>query len=177
TIVLDGDDFGKAPRLLLPFAAKAELKKGATDKQAAFDVTLGGDVVPGYSHLRVVTDGGVSAPIVIAVDKLPQRLLTVAADPLPVALHGALTGSTTVETKFAGKAGQKVLVEVEAQRLGSKLRPIVHLYSPKRLQLAWAWTTPALHGDARLEATLAEDGMYAVAVHDAEYAGGAPGFY
>lgn len=106
-----------------------------------------------------------------------RSVLGPSADPLPVALHGALGGSTTVETKFAGKTGQKVIVEVEAQRLGSKLRPIVHLYSPKRLQLAWAWTTSALHGDARLEATLAEDGMYTVAIHDAEYAGGAPGFY
>jgi len=177
TIVLDGDDFLKAPRLLLPFAAKAELKKGATDKQATFDVTLGGDVVPGYYHLRVVTDGGVSAPVVIAVDKLAQQMLAAATDSLPAALHGALTGSTTVETKFAGKAGQKVLVEVEAQRLGSKLRPIVHLYSPKHLQLAWAWTTPVLHGDARLEAALPQDGTYTITIHDAEYAGPAPGFF
>src|SRR5690349_2605879 len=65
SIVLDGDNFGKEPRLLLPFAAQQQLKKGSTDKQATFDVTLGGDVVPGYYHLRVVTDGGVSAPTVI----------------------------------------------------------------------------------------------------------------
>jgi hypothetical protein len=181
TIVLDGDDLGTAPRLLLPFPVKSEMKKGSTDKQATFDVTLGGDVVPGYYHLRIVTDGGVSAPVVIAVDRLPQRLVTAIADPLPVALpvalHGTVGGSTIVETKFAGKAGQRILVEVEAQRLGSKLRPIVHLYSPKRTQIAWAWTTPALHGDARLEATLSEDGTYAVTVHDAEYAGAAPGFF
>jgi hypothetical protein len=177
SIVLDGDGFGTAPRLLLPFPVKAELKKGATDKQATFDVTLGGDVVPGYYHLRVVTDAGICAPIAIAVDKLPQRLLTAVADPLPAALHGAFTGSTVAETKFAGKAGQKVLVEIEAQRLGSKLRPIVHLYSPKRVQLAWAWTTTALHGDARVEATLPEDGVYIVTVHDVEYAGAAPGFF
>ena len=69
------------------------------------------------------------------------------------------------------------MVEVEAQRLGSKLRPVVHLYGPKRLQLAWAWPTPALHGDARLEATLPADGTYTIAVHDPEYAGQSPGFF
>src|SRR5271165_5760401 len=45
TLVLDGDDFGPAPRLLLPFAAQQQLKKGSNDKQATFDVTLGGDAV------------------------------------------------------------------------------------------------------------------------------------
>jgi len=34
TVVLDGDDLGTAPRLLLPFPVKSELKKGSTDKQA-----------------------------------------------------------------------------------------------------------------------------------------------
>jgi hypothetical protein len=176
-IALDGDGFGKAPRLLLPFAAKPQLKPGSTDKQATFEVALGADVVPGYYHLRLVTDEGVSTPVVVAVDRLPQRAMAPTIDALPIALHGALTGSTTIETKFTGKAGQKVLVEVEAQRLGSKLRPIVHLYSPKRLQVAWAWTTQSLHGDARIEIALPEDGVYTAAVHDAEYAGGAPGFF
>ncbi len=181
-LVLDGDAFGKAPRLLLPFAVQQQLQKDSTDKQAKFDVTLGADVVPGYYHLRLVTDGGVSAPVAIAVDRLPQRAIRLAkssdaSEVLPVALHGTVTGSTTIETHFAGKAGQSILIEVEAQRLGSKLRPIVHLYSPKRMQLAWAWTTPSLHGDARLKATLPTDGTYTVAVHDAEYAGAVPGFF
>src|SRR4051794_35830920 len=52
TIVVDGEQLGKAPRLLLPFDAQQQLKPGAAEKQATFDVTLGGDVVPGYHHLR-----------------------------------------------------------------------------------------------------------------------------
>ena len=66
TLTIDGDAFGKEPRLELPFEAQQQLKKGSTDKQAIFDVTLGGRVVPGYYHLRVATDGGISAPIVVA---------------------------------------------------------------------------------------------------------------
>jgi hypothetical protein len=176
-LVIDGDELGNAPRLLLPCSVRQESQKGSTDKQARFDVTLTADVPPGYYPLRVVTDHGVSLPLVIGVDRLPQRPLTTAVEQLPVALHGTVGGSATVEAKFAGKAGQKVQVEVEAQRLGSKLRPVVHLYSPKRLQLAWAWDQPALFGDARLEATLPEDGTYTIALHDAEYAAGGPGFF
>jgi hypothetical protein len=177
TVMVDGDDLGTGPRLLLPFPAQQQLQPGAADKRAAFAITLGGDVEPGYYQLRVVTAGGVSLPAVIAVDRLPQRPLAPSVEQLPTALHGVVTGSTVVETSFSGKAGQRVLAEVEAQRLGNKLRPILHLYSPKRVQLAWAWTTPALFGDARLEATLPEDGTYTVALHDAEYAAPAPGFF
>src|SRR5690348_11100923 len=111
SLVLDGDAFGKSPRLLLSFPVQQQLKKDSTDKQAKFDVTLGPDVVPGYYHLRVVTDGGVSLPVAIAVDRLPQRPIGPAVDALPAALHGTLSGSTTVETKLTGKMGQKVLVE------------------------------------------------------------------
>ncbi len=60
----------------------------------------------------------------IGVDALPQLPFAAKVDALPVALHGALTGSAVLETTFTGKAGQKVTVEVEAQRLGGKLRPV-----------------------------------------------------
>jgi hypothetical protein len=177
TLVLDGDEFGASPRLLLPFAAKQQLQAGATKTQARFDVTLDNDVPPGYHHLRVVTDDGVSAPVVIAVDRLPQVAFGPSIESLPAALHGTVSGSATVETKFTGKAGQKILIEAEAQRLGSKLRPVVHLIGPKRLQVAWSWPTPALSGDTRLEATLPEDGPYTITIHDLEYAAAGPSFF
>src|SRR5437879_2930394 len=71
TLTIDGDDLGKAPRLLLPFPAKQTLKPGTTDKRAVFEVILPDDVPPGYHHLRVVTEGGVSLPIILGVDRLP----------------------------------------------------------------------------------------------------------
>jgi hypothetical protein len=176
TITVSGDDLGKAPKLLLPFAAQQTLKPGNTDKQAVFEVALK-DAPPGLHHLRVVTGGGVSSPVVIGVDALEQKPFVAKVETLPVALHGTLTGSTVLETTFTGKAGQKVTIEVESQRVGSKLRPVVHLNSAKKLQLEWAWGTPALGGDARLAATLPADGAYTVTLHDAEYAGANPGFF
>jgi hypothetical protein len=177
TVTIDGDDLGKAPRLLLPFDAKQTLKPGATDNKATFDVALGPDVVPGYHHLRLVSEGGVSLPVVIAVDRMPQLAITPAIQELPVALHGSVAGSAVVETKFQGKAKQRIMIEVEAHRLGGKLRPVVHLISPKKLQIGWAWGVPSLYGDSRLEATLPEDGTYTVTLHDAEYAAPAPSFF
>jgi hypothetical protein len=187
TITIDGDELGKPPRffsplakppqLLLPFPAKQTLKPGRTEKRAEFEVTLGDNITPGLYHLRVVTDGGASLPVVVGVDRLPQKPFGPTIAALPIALHGAVTGASIAETTFTGKAGEKVTVEVEAQRIGSKLRPVVHLYSSKRLQLAWAWGTLALDDDARLEATLPADGTYTITLHDAEYAGQGPGHF
>lgn len=177
TITIDGDDLGKAPKLFLPFNAKQTLKTGNTDKQATFDVALDADIVPGLYQLRVVTEGGISLPMIVGIDRLSHRPFSPKIDSLPVAVSGAVSGSTVVETAFSGKAGEKITIEIEGQRLGSKLRPIIHLYGPKKLQVAWAWGTPQLSGDARLETTLPEEGTYTISVHDAEYAGPGPGFF
>jgi len=187
TITIDGDELGtpprflaplaKTPRLFLPFAAKQTLKPGYTDKRAEFEVALDDTITPGLYHLRVVTEGGASLPVVVGVDRLAQKLFGPVIEALPAALHGSVSGAAIVETTFTGKTGEKVVIEVEAQRIGSKLRPVIHLYSPKKLQLAWAWGTPALDGDARLEATLPADGAYTITLHDAEYAGPAPAHF
>jgi hypothetical protein len=139
-------------------------------------VALAADVTPGYYNLRVVTEGGVSLPVIIGVDRLPQQSLAAATAAMPVALHGNVGGSQIAETTIQGTAGQKLLVEVEAQRLGGALRPVVHLYDAKRRQIAWSWNMPALSGDTRLEVTLSEAGSYTIALHDRNTARPAPAF-
>ena len=177
SLTIDGDRLGPNPRLLLPFTAKTTLKPGATDKKITFDVQVDDTATPGYHHLRLVTDGGVSLPILIGVDKLPQSPLGPSINQVPAAITGAVSGSSITETTFAGRAGQKVLIEVESQRLGGKLRPIVHLYGPKRIQVAWSWPMQTLLGDTRLETTLPVDGTYTISIHDAEYATPSPGYF
>jgi len=177
TLIVDGDDLGEAPKLFLPFPAKQELLPKSTSKQATFTVALAGDVVPGFYQMRLANEHGISLPLAIAVDRLPQRPLTTAIEPTPIALHGMVTGGNTVEAKFTGRAGQKIVVDVEAVRLASKLRPVIHLIGAKRLQIAWAWPSGARGGDCRLEATLPADGEYVVALHDVEYAAAAPAHF
>ena len=119
---------------------KQELKPGArNDKRATFEVVPDAATIPGIYRLRVVTEGGITLPVVIAVDRLTQRPVAKTIDQLPVSLHGTVPGPTVVETTFAAKAGQKVMIEVDAQRIGSKLRPVVHLSHAKGRQLAWSW--------------------------------------
>ncbi|QDU30885.1 hypothetical protein ETAA8_60340 [Anatilimnocola aggregata] len=176
-LICDGDDFSTEPRLLLPFAAEQIIKPGNTDKRATISVTLGDDVQPGYYQLRMATAGGLSLPVVIGVDRLPQLVTAARIEQLPAALHGSLAGSTIAETRFVGKKGDAVAVEIEAQRIGSKLRPVIHLATAAGRQLTWSWPQSTLFGDTRLEAILPEDGEYRVTWHDLEYGGGNPGFY
>ena len=121
--------------------------------------------------------GGISAPMLICVDRLPQRVNVAAVEQLPVALHGEVTGSGVITVKFQGEAKQRVIAEVESQRLRGKLRPILRISSPKNLQLAWSWGTPSLLGDARVETILPENGTYTVSLHDVEYAAPAGSFF
>jgi len=176
-ITIDGDDLSTTPKLLLPFAAKQVLQPKSTEKSATFAVALDDTISPGLYNLRVVTANGVSLPMVIAVDRLAQVPFAEKITNLPAALHGTLAGSATLQTSFVGKAKQVVRIEVEAQRVGSKLRPIVHINDAKRKQLDWAWGNPSLGGDCRLEATLPDDGTYTVNIHDAEYNAASPGHF
>src|SRR6185369_15844785 len=105
-LVVSGDEFGTTPKLLFPFAAKQELQPGGTNNTATFNVTPEGDIQPGYYQVRVASAGGVSLPLVIGVDKLPQVAFAADVTQLPLAMHGSVGGSAVSETKLNGKAGQ-----------------------------------------------------------------------
>ena len=108
---------------------------------------------------------------------MPQRLFAAAAEALPVAWHGVISGSSKLRTSFTGKAGQPILFEVEAQRLGGKLRPVLHLYDADDKHLAWSLPSPVLRGDTRLEVKLPADGKYTLELHDLQYAAPAPNYF
>lgn len=178
TLVVDGAELLPEPRLVtdLPLAAQA-VAENPTDARVTFRVTLAPQATPGVYHLRVASGSGVSEPILVAVDRLPQRPFAPQVESLPAALHGTVAGSAVLATKWPGKAGQEIVVEVEAQRLGAKLRPVVHLYDARRRQLAWALPAAALFGDCRLTTKLPADGEYTVELHDLQYAAPAPSHF
>lgn len=172
TVVIDGTDLLPSPRLISSARISSQtLKPGATAANIKIDVTIDAATEPGFYNVWLVTDKGVSPIQVFAVDSLPQLPLSKQVAEIPVALHGNFTGSRPVETSFPGKAGQRVTIEVEAQRLGGKEQPVIHLLDSDGRELALALPSSQLHGDSRLITTLPTDGMYTVRVHDLQYAG------
>ncbi len=173
TIVVDGADLLPNPRLVMtqPIASQS-VKPTSTATRLEIEVVLDAAVEPGLQSLYLATDGGLSERQLISVDHLPQEPFAPTIAALPAALHGSL-GTGTLKTTFAGRAGQTVFCEVEAQRLGSRLRPVLHLYDSTGKHVTWSLPLATLRGDTRIAATLPSDGDYTLTVNDLQY--NAPG--
>ena len=177
-LTITGTDLLPNPRLLTTARiAKQTLKDGAKPERITIEVELAEGSQPGLENWWLVTDNGVSARSTFATDQLPQKPFAEKIESLPVALHGTISGSQVRDVTFTGKAGQEIMCEVEAQRLESKLRPVLKLYGPGNVMLKWSLPLTALRGDTRLEAKLPADGEYRLQVHDLQFAAAAPGHF
>jgi hypothetical protein len=178
TITIDGSELLPNPRLMLPVPiTKQILRSGASRGHIEMDVKLGADVAPGTYNLRIATATGISNPVLIGVDSLSQLPVPAQLATLPAALSGTVAAGQIVQTSFTLKKGARIVVEVEAKRLGGGLDPIVNLLDDRNLPLAWAEATTALGGDARLAFTAGADGRYTVQLRDAVYQPQGPGHF
>ena len=148
--------------------------EGGNVNQGLFDVTVADTVLPGRYLVRCVTAGGVSKPAVIAVDRIPTATdgtytRESPATALPIAVAGVISGTEQKQLWFRGIANQKIVAEVEAQRVGSKLDPVVEIRSAEGTPLALQWQQAELQGDARATVTLPADGLYVAEVHDLQF--------
>lgn len=176
-VVISGKDLLPAPKLLGFPMTEQQVQDGATASRVTVDVTLAADVPSGLYNLRLSSGKGISPPRLVAVDSLPQLAADGKVESLPIALSGTVTGSTVLRIPLVVSSGQSLQIETEAQRLGSPLRPVLHLYRADGQQLSWSMGVPWLGGDARLQTVLPEAGEYTLTVHDLEYAGAGPGHF
>lgn len=177
-LTITGTDLLPNPRLLSTAPiAKQTLKAGAKPERITIEVELAPGAQPGLENWWLITDDGVSARGILATDRLAQKPFAEKIASLPVALHGTLSASQVREVTFPGKAGQEIICEVEAQRLESKVRPVLKLYAPGKVMLKWSLPQAVLRGDTRLEAKLPADGEYRLQFHDLQYAAAAPGHF
>jgi len=171
---IEGTSLAGEPRVDLPIAGlKQSIAKGSTDRHLIVDLTLPADVPPGIYPLSVCTAGGISKAVGIAVDGLPQLLVGDSAPDrpanLPAAFSGLIAGAGQSRIYFNGKAGARVVAEVEARRIGSGLEPVLELKNAAGNGLAIEWGKAYLRGDARTEVTLPADGTYYLELHDLSY--------
>lgn len=171
-VTIDGTDLLPAPKLWLNANAVQAVidDKQSNANRLVLTATLPNETTPGVAQLRLATNDGLSNSVTVALDRLPQLPISETVATLPASLHGSVPGSGVSKTSFTGKAGEDVLIEVEAKRLGSKLRPVVHLYDAQRTQITWAMPSRTLAGDCRISTKLPRDGQYTIEVHDLQYA-------
>jgi hypothetical protein len=176
TLVIDGADLLPEPKLILPIGVGQTIKPGATANRVEIEVTLDAAGQPGIVPLRVASGKGVSNQVAIGVDHLPQ--LPFAAEIAgPAALHGNLGAGQILRTAFTAAKGSAWLVDVEAQRLGSGLKPVVRLFDERGTQLAWSPPQRKIDGDARFHYIIPADGKYTVELHEPLYRGTNPAFF
>jgi hypothetical protein len=177
-LVFDGGELGAESRIVSSLPIKSQqVKPDAGANRVAIEVVVDDAAQPGIYAIRVASPAGISNAVLLGVDRLPEGQFTDEIAALPAAVSGALGGSDAKRTTFSGTKGQRIVVDVEAQRLGAAFKPVVRLYDERGKQVAFASSQPWFGGDARFATTLPADGKYTIEVHDRVYRAAAPGFF
>jgi hypothetical protein len=177
-LTIDGLDLFPDPQFYLDDQLlSATLNPASTSGRVIVSLPIKEPAPNGFGQLRIRTTDGFSNSILVAVDQLPQLPISEETAKLPVALHGVVPGSGVSKTTFTAAAGEEIIAEVEARRLGSKLRPVIHIYDEARIQHGWASPSNTLAGDSRLTFKAPKAGRYTVEVHDTQYAPPGPSYF
>ena len=177
-VVIEGAGLLPNPQIVLPFPIDSQtLQPGGTATRVEIEIVLGAAVPVGICQLRLATDAGISNSRPVGADHLPQVVFQESLEALPAAISASVVANQSLKIRFQGKRGQRVVIDVEARRLGSVLDPVVRLLNTRGTQFAWSPPRPLLAGDARCAAELTEDGEYTIVLHDRQFRGGADRFF
>ncbi len=153
----------------------------ATNASAAkFQVSVPADAPVGIHAVRVASVSGVSSPVLLMVDDLPSaadaatntRSTNAQSLAWPVAVDGAAVALGFKFYRVTVKAGDRLAIEVVAQRLGSKLDPVLRLLDLRGRELAFCDDESGLGGDCRLAHVFAAGGDCLIEVRDINFGGG-----
>ena len=146
-----------------------------------YAITAPADAPVGIGGFRLATGAGISPTRLFMIDDLPnaldgganKTLATAQELPLPLAVDGAVEVESSDFYKFTAKAGQRVSIEVIAQRLGTALDPVLRLLDATGKELLYSDDDPGVGVDSRLAFVAPADGAYIVELRDIRYQGGA----
>ncbi|MDB5387229.1 MAG: hypothetical protein JWM11_2875, partial [Planctomycetaceae bacterium] len=178
TLVIYGANLQPTPIVNLPISgAQLTVGPNSNASQVELQIVIPAGALVEHYPVRVQTPAGISNALPLAIDGLPHLPANTSTPEkpltLPVAVSGALSGAQQVKTYFQGKAGQRVIADVESRRLGATMTPVVEIKTAQGTPLKIEWGHLEFRGDARAEAVLPQDGLYYVELHDLSYA--APG--
>lgn len=174
---LGGTDLDDATGLLFSHPGITAVPKMNAPGQ--FTVSVAADVPLGLYDVCVKGVFGVSNPRTFSVG---ERKEVLEAEPnnefakpqvveLNTVVNGRSDGGADVDFyRVSGKAGQRLLVEAAAQRVDSRMTPILELYNAAGRKLAFR---PGTADDPLLDYSLPADGDYVVKVYDSVYGGSA----
>ena len=161
----------------------------APDTELPFLVVLGTDAPVGLYTVRLRNADGISNLALLSVGDFPEienkkepaggermerpvRLITP-----PVVVNSTLAEAERDVYRFTAQAGQALVFEVEARRLGSAIDPVVRVEDGRGRELAANDDAPGLGGDCRVEVRFQSAGEYRVVVADTRFSAQEQNFY
>ena len=146
-------------------------------KGLTFRIACAKETPQGLHDVRALSTYGISNPRAIAVDRRPEA---VEVEPnntpeqaRPLAVNTSVSGELSAVDvdcfAISGKKGQRLLFDLQAERLDSRLDATLRLLDPAGRELAES--RDAIGVDPFLDVTLPADGRYVVKVHDVTYRG------
>ena len=190
TLTLKGEDLAPGADLLTPLPCtitKLSPPHGEEmpGNEVAYLIHLPDDAAVGAYPLRIRTAAGLSNVQIFAVSDLPELAeiepndSIAEAQPvtLPIAISGHLKGADQDYYSFTAGARQRLVIEVEARRIGSAIDPAIEVYDSAGRVIAQNDDAPGLGVDSRLDVTFPKAGRYFVAVHDSKFSDQAENFY
>ncbi len=152
----------------------------AEAKQARLELEVAADAPPGIYACCFLGRAGLSNPKLVHIDPWPQvqehednnRLTEATPVTLPCGVSGVLAAADQDWFRFDVAAGERIVFDALAQRLGSPLRPILTLFDATGRELEQQITAPRdIAPDNRLLYTFRESGTYFLRLRDLTYAG------
>ncbi len=190
-LAVEGNGLGGRARVRSAIPGSlTELSAAGSAREYLLEIAPDAEI--GAYALALETEDGLTNAWLFSVSSLPEAaeaesLRTRAsrndseggAQPIqtPVAVSGTLGEADRDVYRAALRAGQRVVFEVEARRLGSAVDPVLAVRSPGGALLARSDDAAGIGADARIDFTAPADGDYLVEVHDARFSKQRTNFY
>lgn len=149
-----------------------------------FRVTIGAEVPPGLYELRAAGQYGLSNPRVLAVGDRPEAIESepnnAVAQATEVSVGQWISGRAEPAKdvdyfRFAAKSGQRILIDVWAERIDSRMDATLELLDAagRMLKIVRDFN----HRDPLIDFRVPADGEYIVKLYDVQFRGGADYVY
>src|SRR5437867_3392801 len=190
TLTFFGEKLNGATELWTGFPAQvsrvsSDKTNGTSTGEVAFQLSVPNTVPAGIGAVQLATTNGVSNLHLVLIDDLPgvaesgtnKSIASAQELKLPVAVDGNSEELSFDYYAFKAKKGQRVSVEVVANRLGSPLDPVVRLLDAAGKELLYCDDDPAAGTDSRVSFTSPATGRYVIELRDIGYQGGSKYWY
>jgi len=180
--IVTNEDLGPDAPERDPESTGAPIQDRARKCRLKLEVTVGAKAPLGRHSFRLLTPLGTTNAATLVVGRLPEVAEVEPNGPpagpqaltLPATVNGILVKEDVDRYRFDARAGQRLVFEAAASRIGSSLDAVLRLMDASGHELARS--NGSGRPDAVLAHTFAADGSFVVEVSDNLHGGG-PGYF